>query len=108
MYVKAPFEVPEFFVEIIEDELNIKKVSFIEDVSAYTNYSFKPQLRTVGPKYGKFFGKIKAALENIDGHAAMAQLKKEGSITLSEVDESIVLTEEDLLISVAQTEGICY
>ena len=105
MYVKAPFEVPEFFVEIIEDELNIKKVSFIEDVSAYTNYSFKPQLRTVGPKYGKFLGKIKAALENIDGHAAMAQLKKEGSITLSEVDESIVLTEEDLLISVAQTEG---
>ena len=105
MYVKAPFEVPEFFVEIIEDELNIKKVSFIEDVSAYTNYSFKPQLRTVGPKYGKFLGKIKAALENIDGHAAMAQLKKEGSITLSEVDENIVLTEEDLLISVAQTEG---
>ena len=105
MYVKAPFEVPEFFVEIIEDELNIKKVSFIEDVSAYTNYSFKPQLRTVGPKYGKFLGKIKAALENIDGHAAMAQLKKEGSITLSEVDDSIVLTEEDLLISVAQTEG---
>ena len=105
MYVKAPFEVPEFFVEIIEDELNIKKVSFIEDVSAYTNYSFKPQLRTVGPKYGKFLGKIKAALENIDGHAAMAQLKKEGSITLSEVNENIVLTEEDLLISVAQTEG---
>ena len=102
---QAPFEVPEFFVEIIEDELNIKKVSFIEDVSAYTNYSFKPQLRTVGPKYGKFLGKIKAALENIDGHAAMAQLKKEGSITLSEVDDSIVLTEEDLLISVAQTEG---
>ena len=102
---QAPFEVPEFFVEIIEDELNIKKVSFIEDVSAYTNYSFKPQLRTVGPKYGKFLGKIKAALENIDGHAAMAQLKKEGSITLSEVDENIVLTEEDLLISVAQTEG---
>ena len=59
----------------------------------------------IGPKYGKFLGKIKAALENIDGHAAMAQLKKEGSITLSEVDESIVLTEEDLLISVAQTEG---
>jgi isoleucyl-tRNA synthetase len=105
MYVKAPFEVPEFFVEIIEDELNMKKVSFIDDVSEYTSYTFKPQLRTVGPKYGKVLGKIKAALETIDGHAAMAQLKKEGSITLTEVGEDVVLTEEDLLISVAQTPG---
>jgi isoleucyl-tRNA synthetase len=83
----------------------MKKVSFIDDVSEYTSYTFKPQLRTVGPKYGKVLGKIKAALETIDGHAAMAQLKKEGSITLTEVGEDVVLTEEDLLISVAQTPG---
>ena len=93
------------FIFLNSDELNSKKVTFTQDVKDFTSYSFKPQLRTVGPKYGKFLGKIKAALENIDGHAAMAQLKKEGSITLSEVDDSIVLTEEDLLISVAQTEG---
>jgi len=105
MYVKAAFELSDFYKDIIADELNVKEVVFTDDVSAFTSYSFKPQLRTVGPKYGKFLGKIKAALENIDGHAAMAQLKKEGSITLSEVDDSIVLTEEDLLISVAQTEG---
>lgn len=105
MLVSAQKELPEYFTNIIEEELNVKKVTFCEDVSEYTSYEFKPQLRTVGPKYGKFLGKIKEALANIDGAAAYAELKKNGSITLSEVSEEIVLTEEDLLISVAQTEG---
>ena len=75
MYVKAPNVLPEYFVEIIEDELNVKKVNFTEDVSAYTSYTFKPQLRTVGPKYGKFLGQIQKALAELDGNKAMAELK---------------------------------
>ena len=71
MYVKAPNVLSEYFVEIIEDELNVKKVNFTEDVSAYTSYTFKPQLRTVGPKYGKFLGQIQKALEELDGNKAM-------------------------------------
>ena len=74
MFVKAGFELPEFFKEIITEELNIKEVEFTEDVRAFTSYSFKPQLRTVGPKYGKFLGKIKEALANLDGNAAMYSL----------------------------------
>ena len=75
MFVKAPFELSEYFKEIIEDELNVKKVSFTDDVSSYTSYTFKPQLRTVGPKYGKYLGQIQKALAELDGNAAMAELK---------------------------------
>ena len=102
---QAPFEVPEFFVEIIEDELNIKKVSFIEDVSAYTNYSFKPQLKTVGPKYGKLLGGIKQALSTLNGNQAMDELKDKGSLTLDINGSEVVLYETDLLIDTAQIEG---
>ncbi len=105
MYVKAPQQLPEFFVEIIRDELNVKTVCFTEDVSGYTDYTFKPQLRTVGPKYGKYLNKIREALAALDGNAAMAMLKAEGVLTLPEVSEEIRLTEEDLLITVAQTKG---
>ena len=75
---KAPFELSEYFKEIIEDELNVKKVSFTDDVSSYTSYTFKPQLRTVGPKYGKYLGQIQKALAELDGNAAMAELKENG------------------------------
>ncbi|MCD8332947.1 MAG: DUF5915 domain-containing protein, partial [Clostridiales bacterium] len=105
MLVQSPVTLPEYFTEIIEDELNVKKVTFKEDVSEYTSYEFKPQLRTVGPKYGKYLGQIKAALAAINGHEAYANLKKNGSIALTEISEDIILTEDDLLISVAQTEG---
>jgi len=105
MLVQSPVALPEYFTEIIEDELNVKKVTFKEDVSEYTSYEFKPQLRTVGPKYGKYLGQIKAALATINGHEAYANLKKNGSIALTEISEDIILTEDDLLISVAQTEG---
>ncbi|MCD8151688.1 MAG: DUF5915 domain-containing protein, partial [Clostridiales bacterium] len=105
MLVQSPFTLPEYFTEIIDDELNVKKVTFKEDVSEYTSYEFKPQLRTVGPKYGKYLGQIKAALAAINGHEAYANLKKNGSIALTEISEDIILTEDDLLISVAQTEG---
>ena len=66
MYIKAPYELPEFYVRIIEEELNVKKAEFTDDVSAFTSYTFKPQLRTVGPKYGKYLGQIKQALAQLD------------------------------------------
>ena len=105
MFVKAPSALPEFFVEIIEDELNVKKVTFTDDVSAYTSYTFKPQLRTVGPKYGKFLGQIQKALAALDGNAAMAELRANGVLALPSVDESVKLAEEDLLITMTQMEG---
>ena len=105
MYVKAPNVLPEYFVEIIEDELNLKKVNFTEDVSAYTSYTFKPQLRTVGPKYGKFLGQIQKALAELDGNKAMAELKADGVLTLPSVSDDVKLSEEDLLITMTQMEG---
>ena len=105
MYVKAPNVLPEYFVEIIEDELNVKKVNFTEDVSAYTSYTFKPQLRTVGPKYGKFLGQIQKALAELDGNKAMAELKANGVLALSSVSDDVKLSEEDLLITMTQMEG---
>ncbi len=105
MFVKASAELPEYFVEIIEEELNVKKVNFSDDVSAYTTYSFKPQLRTVGPKYGKFLGQIKKALEEIDGNKAMAALRSEGVLKLDIPGADVALAEEDLLITMIQQEG---
>ncbi len=105
MYIKAEHILDDMYVSIIEDELNVKKATFTEDVSAFTSYSFKPQLRTVGPKYGKFLGGIQKALAALDGNAAYAQLKADGVLKLPEVDPSIELAEEDLLISMAQTQG---
>ncbi|MCR5195842.1 MAG: isoleucine--tRNA ligase [Pseudobutyrivibrio sp.] len=105
MYIKAEHELDEMYVSIIEDELNVKKATFTDDVSSFTSYSFKPQLRTVGPKYGKFLGGIQKALASLDGNAAYAELKANGVLKLPEVDASIELAEEDLLISMAQTEG---
>ena len=83
----------------------MKHAEFSEDVSAATTYSFKPQLRTVGPKYGKFLKGIQEALASLDGNAAYATLKKEGFITLPDVDASIKLAEEDLLITQESQSG---
>ena len=105
MYVKAAFELPEFYKEIIEDELNIKEVEFKEDVSDFSSYSFKPQLKVLGPKYGKKLGQIRNALTNLDGNAAKNQLDSEGILTISLEDGNIDLTAEDLLIDVKQMEG---
>ena len=105
MYVKTDAVLDSFYVAIIAEELNVKKVSFTDDVSAYTSYQFKPQLRTVGPKYGKYLKQIQQALAEIDGNAAMAQLKSEGSLKLDSVSDEVVLLEEDLLITMVQAEG---
>ncbi len=105
MYIKADFTLSEYFDEIIEDELNVKKVTFAEDVSEFTGYTFKPQLRTVGPKYGKYLKQIQETLASLDGNAAMQELKEKGSIVLDNISDEVVLCEEDLLISMSQKEG---
>ncbi|MBQ8167077.1 MAG: isoleucine--tRNA ligase, partial [Lachnospiraceae bacterium] len=105
MFVKAAKALDEFFVEIIEDELNIKNVTFKDDLSDFTSYSFKPQLRTVGPKYGKQLGGIREYLANVDGNEAMATLKSEGALKFDVAGTEVVLAEEDLLIETAKMEG---
>jgi len=105
MYIKANKVLSDYFVEIIEEELNIKKVEFCDDVSAFTSYSFKPQLKTVGPKYGKQLGGIREYLSNVDGNKAMAELKANGAIKFDVNGTEVSLAEEDLLIDIAQTEG---
>ncbi len=104
MYVKADEEMGEYGRQIIEDELNIKEVLFTEDVSAFTSYSFKPQLKTLGPKYGKRLGEIRTALSALDGSAAKQELDRTGVLTLQLPDGQIELTEEDLLIEMVRSE----
>ncbi len=105
MFIKAPFELGEFYQEIIRDELNVKNVVFTDDVREFTSYTFKPQLRTVGPKYGKQLGGIQKTLATIDGNAAMDDLKAKGYISFDVDGVEVQLTEEDLLINIAQKEG---
>ncbi len=105
MYVKAPHVLDKYFRDIIEDELNVKEVVFKEDVSDLTSYSFKPQLRTVGPKYGRQLGGIQKYLAAVDGTEAMKQLKGEGAVKFEVDGVEISLGEEDLLIDAAQKEG---
>ena len=105
MYIKAPQTLPEYFTDIIRDELNVKAVAFTDNVGEFISYSFKPQMRTVGPKYGKLLGKIRQLLPALDGAAAMNELKTTGAIHLDVDGTEVALGEEDLLIETAQTEG---
>ena len=105
MYVKSEFQLSEFYKEIIEDELNVKEVVFKDDIADFISYSFKPQMRTVGPKYGKLLNKIKTVLSELDGNKAMVELKSTGELKLDIDGQEIVLLEEDLLIDMAQMEG---
>ena len=105
MFVKAPFTLPEFYEEIVEDELNVKKAVFTDDVREFTTYTFKPQMRTVGPKYGKLLGQIKAALSGLDGNAAMDELNEKGFLSMSIGGTEVTLGKEDLLIDMTQKEG---
>ena len=105
MYVKAEKKMSEFYTDIIADELNVKEVKFADDVESFISYSFKPQLRTVGPKYGKLLGGIRQALTDINGTAAMNELRTNGVLKLDINGNDVELTEEDLLIETVQTEG---
>ena len=105
MYVKAEKVLDDFYQDIVKEELNVKQIIFSDYVSAFTTYSFKPQLKTVGPKYGKQLGGIKAYLSAMDGSAAMETLKASGAITFAVDGTEVSLTEDDLLIEMAQKEG---
>jgi isoleucyl-tRNA synthetase len=105
MFIKADFTLPEFFVDIIKEELNVKEVIFTEDVRDFTSYGFKPQLKTVGPKFGKQLGRIREALAQLDGNKAMDEINETGSLSLDLGDEKVILLKEDLLIDTAQKEG---
>jgi isoleucyl-tRNA synthetase len=108
MYVKAEKELSDFYLEIIEDELNIKNIKFVDDMSEFSSYSFKPQLKTVGPKYGKYLGAIRTWLTELDGNKAMNELNSTGSLKLIATDGTeISLTVEDLLIETKQKENYC-
>ena len=105
MYVKADFVLDSFFTDIIEDELNVKEVVFTTDVRDFTSYTFKPQLRTVGPKYGKQLGGIQKTLASLDGNTAMDELNEKGMLSFTVGDVTVELTKDDLLITMAQKEG---
>ena len=105
MYVKSSFSLSEFYKTIIEDELNIKAVEFTDSISEFITYTFKPQLKTVGPKFGKLVGAVRNALGNVNGNAAMDQIRANGQLKLDINGEEIILSEEDLLIESAQKEG---
>ena len=105
MFVKAPYTLSEFYQEIISDELNVKEVCFTEDVREFTSYNFKPQLKTVGPKYGKLLGGISKELSSLDGNAAMDELNATGELKFDIGGENVVLSKEDLLIEMVQKEG---
>ena len=105
MFVKADHALTDFYVNIIEDELNVKNVTFTDDVRDFTSYTFKPQLKTVGPKYGKQLGGIKEHLSSLDGNAAMDELKAKGALVFDVAGTEVSLSEEDLLIEMSQKEG---
>ena len=105
MYVKADFNLSEFYIDIIADELNVKKVTFTDDVRDFSSYSFKPQLKTVGPKFGKQLGEIRTALSELDGNVAMDEVNATGKLKLALPSGEIELEKDDLLIDIAQKEG---
>ena len=105
MYVKASYELSEFYTAIIADELNVKEVEFTDNIENFISYTFKPQLKTVGPKYGKLLNGIRQALTNLDGNKAMAELRASGELKLDINGSEVVLSESDLLIDTAQMEG---
>lgn len=105
MFIKADLQLSDFFKQIIIEELNVKKAEFTQDVTAFTTYTFKPQMRTLGPKYGKMLNQIRTALTTVDGNAAMDDLNTKGILTLSIDDVKIDLAPEDVLTEMTQKEG---
>ena len=104
MFVKAEATLPEFFTDIIRDELNVKAVEFTEDVSAFADYSFKPQLKTLGRRFGKNINAVREILASINGAAAMAELNEKGTLTINVEGVDEALGEEDLLIEAKQSD----
>ena len=105
MYIKAPWEMSSYYTDIVADEMNVKKVEMRDDLRAFSSFSFKPQLKTLGPKFGKQIGEIRNALANIDGNDAMDQINETGSLKLQLSSGEVQIEKDDLLIETAQVEG---
>ena len=105
LYVKANKELPDFFRDIVKSELNVKAVTFKEDMKAYLTYSFKPQFKVLGPKVGKRIGEVKAALAAVNGQTAKEELDKTGKLRLVLPSGAVELWPEDIEVTMAQTEG---
>ncbi len=105
MFVKADSELPDFYKDIIAEELNVKEVVFTDSVKDFTSYSFKPQLKTLGPRFGKQLGALRTILSELDGIAAMDELETKGTLTVTLDGKEEALTKEDLLIESAQVPG---
>lgn len=105
MYVKAPFELNEFYTKIVEEELNVKKVEFKDNMDEYLNYEIKPQFKVLGPKYGKQMKEIAAALAKVDGQKAKVELEATKTLKLELSSGEITLVPEDLDVKMTQTEG---
>ena len=105
MYVKAPFALNEFYTKIVEEELNVKKVEFKDDMDEYLNYEIKPQFKVLGPKYGKQMKEIAAALAKVNGHKAKAELDKTKALKLSLPSGEVTLAPEDVDVKLTQTKG---
>ncbi len=105
MYVKADKELSDFYMGIIRDELNVKEAEFTGDVSKLTTYSFKPQLKTLGRRFGKNINAVREILASLDGQAAMAELNEKGNLTITVDGNEEALEKDDLLIEAAQMEG---
>ena len=105
MFVKAEKALSDFYQEIIEEELNVKEVKFTDDVREFTTYTFKPQLKTVGPKYGKQLGGIKEYLANVDGNEAMDKLNAGENLVFDVNGTEVSLSLDDVLVEMSQKEG---
>ena len=105
MYIKSPIELEKMYIDIIADELNVKIVQFVDDIGKFISYTFKPQLKTVGPKYGKLLNGIRKHLSELDGNAAMSELKEQDALKFEVDGSQVILSEEDLLIETAQMEN---
>ena len=105
MFISASAELPDFFADIVREEMNVKKITWAEDMSGFLNYTFKPQMKTLGPRFGKRLNEIRTALSALDGVAAMQELNANGELKLALSDCEITLAPEDLLIEKAKTEG---
>jgi isoleucyl-tRNA synthetase len=105
MFIKADFTLPTYYQDIIAEELNVKNITFTDDMRMFTTYIFKPQLRTVGPKYGKSLGGIKRYLDELDGNQAMDELNATDVLTFEVDNQEVRLTKEDLLIESTQKKG---
>ena len=105
MFVRGAKELPVFYQEIITSELNVKKVTFTDDLRSFTSYTFKPQMRTLGPRYGKLLGRIGQYLKELDGNEAMDELNSKGTLNFELDGTAVELGRDDLLIETAQKEG---